>query len=67
MEAETPKSEDQTTVRISRKTKERVQRVARKIADREDRRCSEVEIADEILAAGLPRYERRLGIKLNGI
>lgn len=62
MEIETPKSEDQTTVRISRKNKERVQRVARKIADREDRRVSEVEIADEILNAGLPKYERKLGI-----
>lgn len=67
MEVETPKSEDQTTVRISRKNKERVQRVARKIADREDRRCSELEIADEILNAGLPKYERKLGIKLEEI
>lgn len=62
MEVETPKSEDQTTVRISRKTKERVQRVVRKMADRQDRRVTEVEIADEILTAGLPKYERKLGI-----
>lgn len=63
MQTESQKTDRQTTVRIFGKTKERIQTVARKLADREDRRVTEVEIADQILNAGLPKLERKLGIK----
>lgn len=62
MQAETQKTDTQTTVRISGNTKERIQRVVRKMADKQDRRVTEVEVADQILTDGLPAIERELGI-----
>lgn len=62
MTEEKPKTELSTSVRISEKTKERLQRVVRKMADREDRRVTELEIADRILTKGLRALEKDLGL-----
>jgi len=56
------KTDKQTTVRIYEKTKGRLQKVIRKLADREDRNVSEIEIAEEIMSRELKKYERKLGI-----
>lgn len=57
------KVENSTSVRIYLKTKERLKRVARKLADREDRVVTELEIADDLISHGLKNKERKLGIK----
>jgi hypothetical protein len=63
MAEETQKTPESTTVRIYGKTKGRLKKVVRKIADQEDRDVTELEIADELLNEGLQKRERKLGIE----
>jgi predicted transcriptional regulator len=58
----TTKTDKSTTVRIYEKTKERLQKVARKKAAREDRDVTEVELADQAVAEYLSKEEKKLGI-----
>jgi hypothetical protein len=55
MAEETQKTQDSTTVRIYGKTKGRLKKVVRKIADKEERDVTELEIADELLNEGLTK------------
>jgi predicted transcriptional regulator len=58
----TTKTDKSTTVRIYEKTKERLQKVVRKKAAREDRDVTEVELADQAVAEYLNKEEKKLGI-----
>lgn len=62
MAEDTTKMGKQTTVRIYEETKDRLQKVVRKLAANEDRNVTEIEIAEEIMQKELPKYERKLGI-----
>lgn len=62
MEEHPQKPDEQTTVRIYKQTKGRLQKVVRKLTGNGDRRVSEVEVVEQILKAGLKRHERNLGI-----
>ena len=63
MEVEQQKPQQQTTVRIYKGTKERIQEVVRKMTGQGPRRVSEIEVADSIITQHLPKLERKFGIK----
>ena len=63
MERETQKTGAQTTVRILEKTKRRLRKVAWKTSDIENRRVTELEVAEKLLNGGLPILGQQLGIK----
>lgn len=56
------KSKESTHVRVSKEKKERVERIARKLAYNEDRKVKEGDLIDQILEEGLTKRERKLGI-----
>jgi hypothetical protein len=62
METQKQKPQQTTLVRIPTSKKERIARVARKIADKENRYVTEGEIVDQLIDAPLNRIERKLGI-----
>ena len=62
MEEQVQKTKESTTVRIYGKTKERLKKVVRRLADKDDRDVTDLEIADQILNEGLTKHERKLGL-----
>lgn len=52
-----------TVVKVYVDTKRRVSRVARRMADQQDRKISDLEIHDTLIKSALPRFERKLGLK----
>lgn len=62
MQTEAAKSKNSTHVRVYKEKKERVERIARKLAYSEDRKVKEGELIDQILEEGLSKRERKLGI-----
>lgn len=63
MGAETQKTGKSTTVRIYEEKKARLQKVARRKADQEDREVTEIELVDKALTDFLAHEEPKLGIK----
>lgn len=62
MTTESQEIKKSTHVRVYTDKKERVERIARKMAYQDDRKVKEMEILDGILDRGLSRLERKLGI-----
>lgn len=62
MNAENQGSKKSTHVRVYPDKKERVEEIVRTLAFREKRTVYEIDILNEILERGLPKYERKLGI-----
>ena len=63
MTEEKQKAESSTSVRIYLKTKERLRNVVREMAAKEQRDVTELELVDGFVTKGLPKLERKLGIK----
>lgn len=56
------KTQESTTVRIGREPKERLQKLARQKAAKENRDVSEMELANAAVEAYCSKEERKLGI-----
>lgn len=62
MTEETQKTKISTTVRIWTEEKERLKKIARKVADKEDRDVTELELASEAISEYCNKREKKLGI-----
>lgn len=62
MATQPQKNQESTTVRIGREPKERLQKLARNKAAKENRDVTEMELANEALEAYCTKEERKLGI-----
>jgi hypothetical protein len=62
MAKESQERKETTHVKVYTDKKERVEKVVRAKAFREDKRVTEIGLIDEILERELPQYEKDLGI-----
>jgi hypothetical protein len=63
MSKDSTKAKPSTTVRIAADTKKRLEKVVRKMSDKQDRNVTELELADEAVTEFVEKFEKKLGIK----